>query len=159
MQITSSKGDKIDGEGVFKKHENWLLLESFSFGKEPSEAMESSPAVTEADPTAKKQTLEEKAKERREKYYGTDVIVQRMFDVASPYLMAWLFDKNARKVEFDLCTEKGESVFNLKLELARLTKYSASSQKPEGTPETLTISWEKFEITTSEMGADGKART
>lgn len=163
MRITSAEGDDIDGEGVFPEHPNWMFLDSFSFGKPPSDTMQASwfdlsvkQRAAELEKTQKEKEQDEK--DRRAKYYDTHVTVQRMFDVASPALMTWLLTGDERKVEFDHCTQDGVSMFKLTLEAARLTDYSTSSQRDNGIPETLKISWEKFEIATAELGPDGKPR-
>lgn len=156
VQVTSLKQVKIDGEGVFPEHSGWLILDSFSFGKSPGEKEEKEKKPKGEKPAAAPTATPENPQDPN--YYGNSVVIQRMFDVASPYLMKWLLDGDPRTVVFDHCTPAGISLFKMKLESAVLVDYYTSALKDNGIPESLEISWEEFTMDTAEIGPDGKPK-
>jgi type VI secretion system secreted protein VgrG len=140
MQVTDQKGHTIQGGGQIAGYADWILLEHFDFGEAGGGAVEQV-APGEKQPEPK---------------FGSSVTIKRNFDIASAHLMKWVNLGDQRTVKIVLCAQDGTDRYSLTLNGAELTAYDVQDQDQQSFPELLTISWNGFEIGTSEIGPDGR---
>ncbi|HUR26764.1 MAG TPA: type VI secretion system tube protein Hcp [Planctomycetota bacterium] len=154
MQIEGSESGLMSGgEGVLKEHKGWIPFDDFTFGSDAArkKALAKENKLVAAPPSGEEPPAEP------DSLYGSSVTVNRKLDVVSPQLMKWLSSGEEATVDLHHCTMDGVVLFALKLFDARLKDYSASDQNTDGEiPETLTITWQAFEIETVEIGKKGE---
>jgi type VI secretion system secreted protein VgrG len=147
----SAPGSSIRGDSTFPGHDGWIALETFDVGRAPSGV--ASYGDGDFDPLSNAPWSREEGAAQK---LGTTVTITKLVDIASPKLMGWIKDGDARRVQIEACDPKGQANFGLDLGGARLSVYRITGEDRVGNAtEELQITWSKIKVTTRELSETG----